>query len=1274
MPCLDEALQESERKFREIFNWINDAIHLHEIGKDGRPGKFIDVNDVACRMLQYSREEMLEHAPLDFTTEYHSRPIEKIFEELNSVGHALFETEHKRKDGTIVPVEVNAHVITLQGKKVVLSVIRDMTERKKTTEYLQYAHQQLSDIIEFLPDATLVIDKKGVIIAWNKAIEVMTGIKKAQMIGKGNYEYSVPFYGTRRPILIDLVFSTKEVIEKNYSGVKAEGSTIYAETFVPGAYQGTGAYLSGTASPLFDAKGNLYGAIESIRDITEQKRADEALRESQIRLISILQGSPIPKFVIDKNHHVIYWNKALEKFSGVTSDIVIGTNQHWKAFYKKERPTMADLLVDNAIEKIPEYYEGKFTKSKVVDEAYESTDFFPHLGKSGSWLFYTTAPIKDPKGNIIGAVETLEDISDRKRAEEEIRTLSRFQESIISNANVWLMVLDKKGMILIWNNAAAKISGYHASEVLGTNNIWKFLYPDPDYRKKITRTLTRIISERKYLENFETSIISKSSEKKEILWNTRSLETEDEKPLRFVAIGVDITKSVQTELALRESQERYRAVVEDQTEFICRFTPDGKLTFVNDAYCRYFNLDKTRCIDNNHSVILPPEDARKMKQHLASLTLQNQVAVIEHRIIMSSGEVRWQRWNDRAIFDKDGRVVEYQSVGRDTTEQKRAEESLKQSEEKYREFFTTSRDCVFITSPVGHWIEFNDAALELFGYGSREELQRVPISSLYEYPEERAEFLKKIVEDGYVKEFPVRLQKKDNIILDTLITAVPLREADGSIKAFVGTIRDITEQKRAEESLRQSEEKFRNVLENVPDLILVHRKGLVVYVNPAMVHTMGYSANEVLNKPLTDYIVPKYRERVAEMIRNRSGGASIEPYEIELQSRTGEHRMVIVRGTMIEFSGLPAVLNVLTDITERKHAEAILHETEERYRSLFDRSLDCVYIHDFEGKFIDANPSALKLLGYTKDEITSISFFSLLTPIQIQLARDVIQEVIATGTQQEPSEYHIRCKNGNYIDVETTATLLYRQGKVYAIQGFAHDITERKKSEERLKKFNEELEKGIAERTSRLNASLEEKVVLLREVHHRVKNNLQIIISLVNLQMRQIDDARLKQVMAETQNRIRAMSLVHEKLYQSDSLSQIDLSDYIRFLATQLFAFYGMDSRQVIPNIDIRKTMVDINTAIPLGLMINELTSNSLKYAFPGGRKGEIIMSVQKQNHTISIVFKDNGIGIRGDLDWRNTESLGLRLVISLVEQLSGTIELDRQGGTTFTIVVKEKE
>jgi PAS domain S-box-containing protein len=174
-----------------------------------------------------------------------------------------------------------------------------------------------------------------------------------------------------------------------------------------------------------DVHGNIIGFQGSIRDITGRKQAEDALRESEARLNSIVHGSPMLQFVIDKNHRVISWNKAIGEYSGVKEAEVIGTRDQWKAFYDTERPVLADLLVDEQVEQLPEWYEGKFRKSPLVDGAYEATGFFPKMGISGTWLYFTAAPVRDVNNVIIGAVETLEDITERRLAEEALRLANR---------------------------------------------------------------------------------------------------------------------------------------------------------------------------------------------------------------------------------------------------------------------------------------------------------------------------------------------------------------------------------------------------------------------------------------------------------------------------------------------------------------------------------------------------------------------------------------------------------------------------------------------------------------------------------------------------------------------------------------------------------------------------------------------------------------------------------------------------------------------------------
>ena len=247
--------------------------------------------------------------------------------------------------------------------------------------------------------------------------------------------------------------------------------------------------------------------------------------------------------------------------------------------------------------------------------------------------------------------------------------------------------------------------------------------------------------------------------------------------------------------------------------------------------------------------------------------------------------------------------------------------------------------------------------------------------------------------------------------------------------------------------------------------------------------------------------------------------------------------------------------------------------------------------------------------------------------------------------------------------------------------------------EEELRQAHDELEKRVEERTSdlakaneilldeitlhvqaeeQIRASLQEKEILLKEIHHRVKNNLQIISSLLNLRTEYIKDEDTLDLFKDSQNQVRSMALIHEKLYQSQDLAHMDFNEYIRSLTNQLFRSYGVNPDAIAAKIQVDDVSLDIDAAIPCGLIINELVTNSLKYAFPDGMEGEIAIDLTTEEEKSTLIVSDNGVGLPKELDFKNTESLGLQIVIMLVKKLKGTIELSNHSGTEFEIVFQK--
>jgi PAS domain S-box-containing protein len=429
-------------------------------------------------------------------------------------------------------------------------------------------------------------------------------------------------------------------------------------------------------------------------ELAHKVRQAIQIRIAQKTMQDLVQGAPIPEFVIDSNHHVVFWNKALEEYSGVAASDVVGTTNHWKAFYPSQRPCLADLLVDENIDGIARWYAGKQPQLPVMKNNFVATDYFPGM-KGGTWLYFTAAPLRDPSGKITGAIETLQDITSNRKKEEEL-------EAAYEQMN-------------------AAFQQTKASESL---------------------------------------------------------------------------LSLQNKM-LEESEQRYRNIVEDQTEFISRFLPDGTHVFVNEAYCRCFNKTRNELIGKKFIPPVPAEDQNLVKEHFASLTRDYPTAIITHRILLANGQVRWQRWSDRAIFDKNEMVTEYQSVGRDVTEQKLAEEALRKSEAEL--------NSIFRAAPVGIGVvsdrillRVNERICVMTGYSPVELIGKnarilYPADEDYEYVGKVKYDLMREKGIGTVN---TRWKCKDGSIIDILLSSTPIDLSD--IRSGVMfTALDITDRKNA---------------------------------------------------------------------------------------------------------------------------------------------------------------------------------------------------------------------------------------------------------------------------------------------------------------------------------------------------------------------------------------------------------------------------------------------------------------------------------------------
>ena len=806
---LVRRMRDEEEKYRGIFDHAQDGVFL--LSPDA--GKIIDANPMAAGLLACAPGELPGR---DFSGLWEDPVTMEAFRkrigEAGSV--AGLEGRVRCSDGRTRDALISAGMLP-DGK--IACTVADITDRIEAARAVERERQELLDIIEFLPDATFVIDREKRVIAWNRGIETLTGVPKEEVLGKGDYAYSVPFYGERRPSIVDLIFEENPVIESRYEWIRREGQDIYAETFIPGLRGGMGAHLWAKACPLLDQDGKVVGAIETIRDITERRMAEEVLRESEANYRTVFDGASDAILIYDleeqtftevnrKASEMFGYSPdelsamsfdeltageppftradALGKYASVKEDLLAGKPLliEWRArdragkvfwvemnlktatFWGEPRvlavvrDITARKLAEEALRASETNYraifsavsEGIFiidpTGGRILDANAEACrmygrsveelrkldvdalfdaehgynldggrDVFRKAARgepqSFEWrakdregrLFWVEANLKQTQiGGEDRLLAVVRDITVRKQTED----LTRIQHKLAEHLG---QVSRRDEAFRIAADALVRVEGIDASFACTLDEGDRSFHPShlhgfslshppaltcsmpPDLERELaagnaaylhTRTADPHIGGVFSPEGIRAmALLPILSEKKVIAVLVGCSRTLDEFPsltkngLETIGhqVGVNIAR-IRGREALEKSEALYRAVVEVQAEMISRFRPDGTHIFANEAYLRFFGKERGELIGRHFIPPIPDPDAALVKQHFSSLSRENPVGTIEHRVIVPGGGIAWMQWTDRAIFDKDGGLTEFQSVGRDITATRMMEE------------------------------------------------------------------------------------------------------------------------------------------------------------------------------------------------------------------------------------------------------------------------------------------------------------------------------------------------------------------------------------------------------------------------------------------------------------------------------------------------------------------------------------------------------------------------------------------------------------------------
>jgi|GEM_PF-513437 len=958
---------------------------------------------------------------------------------------------------------------------------------------------------------------------------------------------------------------------------------------------------------------------------------------------------------------IIFWNNEAEEIYGYTAGEVIGK-------------TSAEVFRVS----LPDPKERKIIESTLKSNGkWKSLNV--HHKKNGEPIFVESISSQFTADNSGAESEEyvltiIRNITSRVKAEEEIRRSREELNVILRNVSDGITVQNSSGRLVYANDAAAQLCGYATAmefrNASGTELLSKFHIMDENgFPFPLERLPGRLAL--KGIPNASTVVRFKILETGEERWakiNSTPVFDEDGDVRLAINIFHDITDERNAAEMLKISEMRFRLLFEQSPLSTQIISPDGTTLQVNNAWEKLFGASMDDLKDYN--ILHDQQLAETGTLDLIKKVLTGEASFLPPiKYYPSQGKYKdnelWLQAYIYPVKNINGSIRELVLIHENITERKQAEQKFETEYKLRRGIEDSIPEGIAIVDLQGKITYVNPAFCRIISMDEKDLINKYPPYSYW--PEEEAEKINSALQQMLRGEAPpegfdLKFKTGKGNLIDVHISVSPIKDESNNTISWLCSISDITDRKKTErelESILKELSDYRYALDVSSIVAITDQKGIIKYANNNFLKISKYSYNELVGQ---DHRIVNSGYHSKEFIRNLWRTiASGNIWKGELRNRAKDGSIYWVETTIVPFldeNNKPyQYVAIRSDITQRKLSEEILRKSEEKYRTLVEGTNAVLFTTNLHGIFTYANEAASNLLNLPMDKILGKFYLKF---VHKEDRQKVHEHFIKKTLVEEKSSYlEFRYTNGNDKEgwVSFLVNPLIENGVFTGITGIAQDITQRK-----------QVEKKIAD-------SLKEKETLLKEVHHRVKNNMQIIYSLLNLQSGSIEDQSVLNIVKESQNRIRIMALLHEKLYQSKEISYIDLPGYIKEIIKNVVSSYILDMDKIKVDVDIDEFEVSIDAAISIGLIINELISNAVKYAFPAGRKGRVRFLLKKNdNASHKMIISDNGVGFPSSINFKNTSSLGLQLVNTLVNQIEGSIQMNNSEGTEFIIIFPSEE
>ncbi|MFO7713718.1 PAS domain S-box protein [Desulfosarcina sp.] len=996
----------------------------------------------------------------------------------------------------------------------------------------------------------------------------------------------------------------------------------------------------------------------------EVARKTHTIKQSEERLKRSQEIAHLGGWELDLQNNQLTWSDEVYRIFGLQPQQFDAT---YAAFLNSVHP--------DDRQKVDDAYAGSLRENR---DSYEVEHRVVRPDGEVRHVLERCEHLRDHGGRIVRSVGMVRDITERHMADAALRESEAKYRNLFENmteeVHFWQVVRDESGQIRTWRlvdvnpptlkswgkKTVDEIRGKTADEIFGPGATEHHL---PVVHKIMTECVPHVYED--YIPHldkyFRFAFVPLGN--------------------RFITTGADITdiKKIEgnllrtTELLEKRSRE-LDAVLSSVQDYVYIFDPEGRFTFANKKLLDLWNMSAGQAVGKTMRDLNYPESVERLLLDGVRRVCQTGEVVINVTHYTSTTGLGGYFENVLSpILGPDGQVAFVAGSSRDISERRRAEEALRQSQATLQAFYDSSPLMMGMVELHGEKViaVHGNTLVAAFFDTTPDRIPGRDFAELNPNHEINALWL-----DAYhqcqADHSTVRFEYQQPRFaggaawVSATVTPVPAGDSGYPRCGFVAE--DITARKRATEAVAASERKYRELLETANSIILrCDHRGVIRFVNDFGLRFFGYSAKELIGRNVM-LLVPKGEQ-------STGGDLDALDRDIVVHSERYTHNENITKDgrsvwvvwankAILDGQGnVQEILAIGNDVTAMKATEQALRESERRLSLSVSATADAIWEWNLATQETYYSPRWYAMLGYENQVIPMNleGWKKLCHPDDLQPTLDLIRSRLESSDDLSYSaEFRMRTKDGSWLWILGRGRVVERDeaGRPLLVSGTNTDITERKQAE-------------IVQRNSeeRLKASLAEKEVLLKEIHHRVKNNMQVISSLVDLQADAVEDAAMREVFQDVVYRVRSMAMVHEKLYQSSDLARVEFADYTETLLGYLWRAQGAAASGIRLDLDLAPVFLPIHLAVPCGLMLNELFSNTLKHAFSGRPSGQITVSLgQDAGGRVRLEVRDDGNGLPPGLDWKKAPSLGLRLVQMLARQLRATVAVAGDAGTAFTI------